>query len=87
MRLEFEPALFDSEGMTDWLKGKEAMTAWTFDLIPPGPCDRAKLTYPNPVNLGRMLVGLDKDRIDALSSPVLEPVYLSAPFVTTPKSR
>ena len=84
---EFVPTLFEPQGMTEWLKEKETMMAWTFDPVPPEPCGNAKVTYPDPVNLGRMLVGMDKDRIDALSSPVLEPVYLSAPFVTTPKSR
>ena len=84
---EFEPTLFEPEGMSEWLKGKETMKAWTFDTKPPEPCERAKVTFPDPANLGRMLVGLDKDQLGAISSSALEPVYLSAPFITVPKSR
>ena len=84
---EFEPQLFEPEEMTEWLRQRKKMAAWTFDPKPPEVCERAKVTYPDPVNLGRMLAGMDADQIEAVSSPVLEPVYLSAPFVTVPKTR
>ena len=84
---EFEADLFDPEEFAKWLSERKRMPAWTFDPKPPELCPDAEVTYPDPLNLGRMLVGLDEAELNSVASPVLEPVYLSAPFITVPKNR
>ena len=79
--------LFDEEGLSNWISEQPDMPIWTFDPKPPIPAANAKVTYPDPCILAKLVAGLDKSELEDLASPVLEPEYLSAPFITAPKSR
>lgn len=81
-RLQGEPRLVDEETLARDTQGR---TVWTFDDTAwvPG----AILVKPSAAWLARRAAALPPEEIVALSAATPEPIYLRAPFITTPKSR
>lgn len=83
----FDVELFGGDELGAWLLRHKGSPVWTFDPTPPAPAaEVAKATFPDPSWLGRKVGEFDEATIAELSGRPLEPVYLSAPFITMPKS-
>lgn len=81
-RLADEPELIPATELPTRVADQEV---WTFDETPPLP--HARITRPTAGWLARRVAALSDDEIVALSAAPTEPLYLRAPFITTPRSR
>ncbi len=58
----------------------------TFDPVPP-PFGGAQRAVPSAARLAEIAAGLTNSEREALASRPVEPLYLAAPYITTPKPR
>lgn len=60
---------------------------FTFDEKPPMDLSIVRMVKPSACVLAKLAAGMSEAEIKTLSTALMEPVYLSAPFVTTAKKR
>ena len=79
-RLAAPPVIVDAEGLA--ARTREA-PVWTFDERP--PVEHAARATPSAACLARRVAALPEDERAALAATTPEPLYLRAPFITSPR--
>lgn len=75
-------------GKEDFLRFREThgeVPWYTLDAAVPAGLEGVVPVPPSAVGLARLAAGLGAEQVAALAAGALEPVYLSAPFITTPR--
>jgi tRNA threonylcarbamoyladenosine biosynthesis protein TsaB len=84
-KLVDEIAQHDAEALQA-MRDADSERAWfSFDDKSPAGLEGVALVKPNALTLARIGAGLPDETVFHLEERALEPVYLAAPFVTTPK--
>jgi tRNA threonylcarbamoyl adenosine modification protein YeaZ len=81
-RLAGPPAIVDADALAVRTQGT---AVWTFDERPPVP--HAVQATPSAVWLARRVAALSHAERTALAAITPEPLYLRAPFITSPRAR
>lgn len=81
-RLESEPELLPLAELPERLAGQ---SVWTFDETP--LVAQAQLARPTAAWLARRAAALSTEEITHLTATPAEPLYLRAPYITTPRGR
>ncbi|MCB1232853.1 MAG: hypothetical protein KDN19_21595, partial [Verrucomicrobiae bacterium] len=87
-RLVGEPELVTEQGLVEHLTllGREGIPVLTADAALANSHGEVALTMPSAAKLAGRAAKLGQDEIAALESEPLEPHYLRAPYITTPKA-
>lgn len=86
-RLLEEVAQMDKESFESRHRTLAEKPWFTFDEKPPMGLADVGMTRPSASMLAAIAAGMSAEEIKTLSAVLMEPVYLSAPFVTTAKKK
>ena len=84
-KLVNEIAQHDASALEAMREADSERPWFSFDDKSPTGLDRVALVKPNALALARLGAALPDETVFHLEERALEPVYLAAPFVTTPK--
>ncbi|MFZ4768102.1 MAG: tRNA (adenosine(37)-N6)-threonylcarbamoyltransferase complex dimerization subunit type 1 TsaB [Roseimicrobium sp.] len=84
-RLRGEIVTLDAAALRRYREQHGSIPWFTFDSKPPLELSGVTVTQPSVAVLASIAATLPRDEILALAEKPLEPLYLSAPFVTMPK--
>lgn len=82
-----EIELVDAETFQQIHAASDGLEWMTFDEKSPLGLADVLLVKPSAVKLAELAAGLSEENVKALAETLLEPVYLSAPFITMPKGK
>jgi tRNA threonylcarbamoyladenosine biosynthesis protein TsaB len=81
-----EITLHDSAALAELRSAAPHTTWYTFDARPPAGISDLIFTTPSASRLARIAADFSPEKIKSLGdAPILEPIYLAAPFITMPK--
>lgn len=76
----------DADGLRNRHRELHTAVPWfTFDIKPPLALEGVRCVSPSPARLARVASFLSGEALQELAQKPLEPLYLSAPFVTMPR--
>jgi tRNA threonylcarbamoyladenosine biosynthesis protein TsaB len=85
-RLVGDITLLDADGLRQRHRERRIENSWhTFDRTAPLDLDDVRCTKPSAARLAEIAMNLSGPELQDLKNQILQPVYLSAPFVTMPR--